>query len=212
MLSSTPSKDALQRLIDGIQTLIREHLALARAELKDDARAMGKDLLVGAAGVPALAAGYLLLMMAIGYLLALWIPTWLAFGIVACANLGVGGAVSFVGIRKVMRERVGMRRTGEELQRDKAWLASLKEGPRAEADGKLRAELTPPAGPAGVQHAPPVNMAGPAQPPVSGAVPSGKAGATSGQTGSLGPRSPEAQRRQPEPGATTPPNGSASVH
>ncbi|MCA1827447.1 MAG: phage holin family protein [Myxococcales bacterium] len=63
-----PSKDALQRLIDGLQTLIREHLALARAELKDDARTMGRDLLVGAAGVPALAAGYLLLMMAIGYL------------------------------------------------------------------------------------------------------------------------------------------------
>src|SRR5689334_17356598 len=104
MSSSTPSKDALQRLIDGVQTLIREHLALARAEIKDDARAMGKDLLVGAAGVPALAAGYLLLMMAIGYLLALWVPTWVAFAIVAGANLGAGGAVSFAGIRKIMRQ------------------------------------------------------------------------------------------------------------
>ena len=168
MPSSTPSKDALQRLIDGLQTLIRGHLALARAEIKDDLRSMGRDLLVGAAGVPALAAGYLLLMIAIGYLLALWLPNWAAFGIVATVNLAAGGAVSLAGVRKVMRQRVAMPRTGEELQRDKLWLASLKEGARA-------AEPIPPAGPVGI----PANVAGPARPPLSGPVPAGKTGSTS---------------------------------
>jgi uncharacterized membrane protein YqjE len=129
----SPSKDALQRLIDGLQTFIREHLALARAELKDDVRTMGRDLIVGAAGVPALAAGYLLLMIAIGYLLGVWLPLWAAFGIVAVLNLAVGGAVTLAGVRKIMRQRVGLKRTGEELQRDKAWLASLKDGSRAES-------------------------------------------------------------------------------
>ncbi|MFN2548142.1 MAG: phage holin family protein [Myxococcales bacterium] len=205
-----PSKDALQRLIDGLQTLIREHLALARAELKDDARTMGRDLLVGAAGVPALAAGYLLLMMAIGYLLAVWLPTWAAFGIVAAVNLGAGGAVSLVGLRKVMRQRIGMPRTGEELQRDKAWLSSLKDGSRGGIEGRLVEPI--PAPPADVRRAPSVNLAGPARPPTSGAVPAGKAGSTAGATGSLGPRSPEPQRTQPEPGATTPPNGASPVH
>ncbi len=57
---SMPAKDALQRLLDGLQTLMKEHLALARAELKDDVRTMGRDLLVAAAGVPALAVGYLM--------------------------------------------------------------------------------------------------------------------------------------------------------
>ena len=70
-----PSKDALQRLIDGLQTLIREHLALARAELKEDVRSVGRDAVVGAAGVPALLAGYLLLMMALGFLLSLGMAT-----------------------------------------------------------------------------------------------------------------------------------------
>ena len=125
------SKDALQRLIDGLQTLIKEHLALARAEAKENLRQMGRDALVGAAGVPALAAGYLLLMMAFGFLLALWIPSWAAFAIVAALNLAAGGAVSFMGIRKVMRGRVDLPRTGEELQRDKQWLAQLRTG----ADG-----------------------------------------------------------------------------
>src|SRR5438105_6894219 len=92
---SMPSKDAFQRLIDGLQTLIREHLALARAELKEDVRSVGRDAVVGAAGVPALLAGYLLLMIALAYLLAIWLPLWAAFGIVAAVNLGAGGALSY---------------------------------------------------------------------------------------------------------------------
>ena len=120
------TKDALQRLIDGLQTLVREHLALARAELKEDVRDLGRDALVGASGMPALAAGYLLSMIAIGYLLALWMPQWAAFAIVAAVNLGAGGALTLRGVRKVMRRRLDLERTGEELKRDKQWLASLK--------------------------------------------------------------------------------------
>jgi len=204
-----PSKDALQRLIDGLQTLIREHLALARAEIKDDLRVMGRDLLVGASGVPALAAGYLLLMVAIGYLLGVWLPLWAAFGIVAVVNLGVGGAVSLAGLRKIMRQRVGMPRTGEELQRDKVWLASLKERPQPVSPVVERGTPMRRSAPL---HDVPDTGAGPARPPYSQAVPAGKSGSTAGATGSLSPRSPDSQRRQPEPGATTPPDGASSVH
>jgi uncharacterized membrane protein YqjE len=127
-----PTRDALQRLVDGVQTLIREHMALARAEIKDDVRSMGRDLLIGAAGVPALAAGYLLLMIALGFLLALWLPSWAAFGIVALVNLGAGGALTLAGVRKASRSRVGMPGTGAELERDKRWLASMRDGRPAE--------------------------------------------------------------------------------
>ncbi len=124
---SIASRDALQRLVDGLQTLIREHLALARAELKDDLRNLGRDALAGAARVPALAAGYLLSMTAIALLLATWIPAWAAFGVVALANLAVGGAVTRAGVRKPMRNRVELPRTGEEPRRAKQWIASLRE-------------------------------------------------------------------------------------
>ena len=120
-----PSIDALQRLLGGLQTFIHEHLALARAEIKDDLRSTGRELLVSAAGLPALVAGYLLLMIAAGYLLGIWLPLWGAFGIVALVNLGAGGAVTWLGLRKVIQTRVSMSRTGEELQRDKAWLSDL---------------------------------------------------------------------------------------
>jgi uncharacterized membrane protein YqjE len=132
MASTVPSKDALERLIDGLQTLLREHIALARAELKEDLRNTGRELLVSAAGVPALAAGYLLFMIALGFLLAIWIPQWAAFGIVGLVNLGAGSFLSLVWGRRALRQRIGMRRTGEELRKDKEWLASLRSGdPRA---------------------------------------------------------------------------------
>jgi uncharacterized membrane protein YqjE len=137
-MESVPAKDALQRLIDGVQTLLREHIALARAELKDDLRNTGRDLIVSAAGVPALAAGYLLLMLAVGFLLAVWMPQWAAFGIVALANLGAGGFLSMVGGRRVLKQRIALRRTGEELRKDKEWLASLKNG------GSEQQRISPP--------------------------------------------------------------------
>jgi uncharacterized membrane protein YqjE len=134
-----PSKDAFQRLLDGLQTLVREHMALARVELKEDVRGMGRDVLTGAAGVPALAAGYLIFMIAVGYLLAVWLPSWAAFGIVALANLGVGGLLTLSGIRKVRARRVDLHRSAEELQQDKRWIASLGDGQRTRAEGQLPA-------------------------------------------------------------------------
>ncbi|HEX9603568.1 MAG TPA: phage holin family protein [Myxococcales bacterium] len=56
-------RDALTRLLDGVQRLFREHLALAKTELKDDLRRAGRDLLLSAAGLPPLLVGYVLLMV-----------------------------------------------------------------------------------------------------------------------------------------------------
>jgi hypothetical protein len=141
--ATMPSKDALQRLLDGLQNLVREHLALARAEAKEDLRAMGRDLAYGAAGVPPLAVGYLMLMLAFGYLLAQWLAPWAAFGIVALANLGGGALLTIISRKKLMESRLRKHSAvGEELQTNKAWLSSLTETTRPQPDGKL-AERAP---------------------------------------------------------------------
>jgi len=124
------SRDALQQLLDAIQTFIREHLALARVEMKEDLRSMGRDLAAGAVGVPALAVGYLLLMVALSWLLAIWLPNWAAFGIVALLNLAPGGIVTYRGTRRVLRDRVDLPHTASELQRDREWLAAMQQRPR----------------------------------------------------------------------------------
>src|SRR3954462_2471586 len=89
-LASAQARDALTRLIDGFQTLVREHLALAKIELKEELNRMSRSLLLSAAGIPALLAGYMLLMVALALLLAVVMPSWAAFGIVAFVNLGAG--------------------------------------------------------------------------------------------------------------------------
>jgi hypothetical protein len=135
---SMPSKDAFQRLLDGLQTLIREHLALARVEAKEDLRAMGRDLAYGAAGAPPLAVGYLMLMIALAYLLAQWLASWAAFGIVAVVNLAAGIALTIV-CRKKLKENhpQALSGMGEELQRNKVWLSSLTESTRPQPDDKV---------------------------------------------------------------------------
>src|SRR2546428_10895926 len=97
--ATVPSRDALHRLLDGLQTLIREHLALARVELKQDLRTMGRDLATGAAGLPPLAAGFLLLVFWIAPPRSLWVPAWAPLGGGSLGGLGAGGGIPASGSR-----------------------------------------------------------------------------------------------------------------
>ena len=125
--STLPPRDAFQRLIEGLQTFIREHLALVRSEAKDEIKALGRDAALAAACLPFLATGYLLLMVAAGFgLVALGLAAWGAFLIVAAVNLAAGTALTVVLGRRVRGARVTLARTGEELERDKQWVAQLK--------------------------------------------------------------------------------------
>ncbi|TMA11822.1 MAG: phage holin family protein, partial [Deltaproteobacteria bacterium] len=58
------------------------------------------------------------------------LPYWAAFGIVALANLVTGGTLTWSGTRRVMRDRVDLSRTAEEIRRDRRWLSSMKQGNR----------------------------------------------------------------------------------
>jgi len=177
-------RDALTRLLDGVQTLFREHLALARTELKDDLSRAGRDLLLSAAGLPPLLVGYVLLMVAVALLIAQALPGWLAFALVGLVNLIAGGALTVAFMNKAKQDKIALPRTGAELRRDREWLASLRES--AERPGGQA-----PAAGAGVDRT------------RSASLPSGKAGATS----DLGPRSPSRAPGQPVAGATSTPDG-----
>jgi uncharacterized membrane protein YqjE len=123
-----PVKDSFQRLVDGLQTLFREHLALARLELRDDVKRIGRDLLFSAAGVPLLLVGYVLLMVSAGLALALVLQAWAAFLIVAGVNLVAGAVLAKqFGGRIGKEDKVELPRTAEELQRDKRWVAALRD-------------------------------------------------------------------------------------
>src|SRR5256885_4471275 len=127
------ARDALNRLIDGFQTLVREHLALAKVELKEDLKRMGRSLLLSAAGLPPLLAGYMLLNVAVALLLASVVASWAAFGIVALVNLVAGAALSAYFIKKAREMPISLTSTGTELRRDREMLSNLTSGASPEA-------------------------------------------------------------------------------
>jgi uncharacterized membrane protein YqjE len=192
-------RDALGRLIEGVQTLFREHLALAKVELKDEVRRTGRSILLSGAGLPPLLVGYVLLMIAIALLLGRVVVDWAAFGIVALANLAGGAALTLAFTAKVRAEKLALAKTGEELRRDREWLSSMRNGER-----QVGASARPPAGPPqprGAATAEP--MAGPRSRPRSQSLPAGKAG----NEGDLAPRSASPVPGQPVAGATSTPDG-----
>lgn len=121
--------DAFKRLTDGMSRLVRDHIALARTELKQDLKAAGKDVVLAAAGVPSLLLGYAFVMAA----LAIWLSEWVGmaggFAIIGLLNLAAGGALAFVfGRRLAGRDKPDLDRTTAQFKEDGKWLRELRNG------------------------------------------------------------------------------------
>jgi len=122
--------EAVSGLSQGMNALVRGHLALARVEAMRDLRAMGKDAAIELSGVPLLMASYLLLWFGIGYALALAMPAWASFLICSGVNLVLGLALIAVGRARMKRERkLDLPASTYELRRDRELAARLREAP-----------------------------------------------------------------------------------
>lgn len=119
--------ETFRNLTDALSALVRGHVELARVELVEDLRALGRDAAVGLAGIPLLLTGYILLWTAIGMLLARYMPGWAAFGIGAGINLLVGLALVTFAAKRARGNTPRMPESSVELRRDRAWLRSLKD-------------------------------------------------------------------------------------
>jgi Putative Actinobacterial Holin-X, holin superfamily III len=140
-------------------------------------------------------------MTSMALLIALALPTWLAFLIVAVVNIGAGGALTAAFAAKARAEPVGMPRTAEEIRRDKEWLASMGNGGSAPSP---RTSEPLAAGRASDESV--VALEADRTPPGE-ARPAGKAGATP----DLGPRTEQPKRGQPVAGGTSTPNGQPMI-
>jgi uncharacterized membrane protein YqjE len=209
-LPPAPPRDALARLIEGVQTLFREHLALARFEVKDDIRRTGRSVLLSVAGLPPVFVGYVLLMIAIALLLRLVLADWAAFGIVALANLALGTGLTLAFAAKVRAEKLALARTAEELRRDREWLSSMRngdEGTRESAALPMGAQGT-----GGIATSKPMDdrsreSVADRSRARNQSLPAGKAG----NTADLAPRSTSPVPGQPVAGATSTPDGEPMI-
>jgi hypothetical protein len=100
--SSQPSTaDLVRQMSEQVSTLVRDELALARAEMTEKGKRAGKGAgLLGGGGVLALY-GLGALFVTIGAVLALWMPVWVAALIVTVVLFAAAGVLALIGKKQV---------------------------------------------------------------------------------------------------------------
>jgi hypothetical protein len=109
-------------LADQISSLVRQEVALFKAELLEKLGLIGRG--VGAIAIGALIAfsGWLALVAAAVLGLAIVLAPWLSALIVGLALLGAGAALLYFGRSRLDAEALAMRRTLKSLREDEAWV------------------------------------------------------------------------------------------
>ncbi|MFC5819879.1 phage holin family protein [Nonomuraea harbinensis] len=118
-MPQTPEEESLGSLVaqasDHISTLVRSEIELAKAEFRFDAKRVGTagGLFAAAAFMAHLC--LILASFAIAFVLAQWMPTWVAFLAVTVFYLLVAALLVYVGVRK-LKGLAGMKRTARSLK------------------------------------------------------------------------------------------------
>jgi uncharacterized membrane protein YqjE len=102
-------------------TLIRQEVALAKAEMKQKGAEVGKDVGMMAAGGALAYAGLLALIATIIIVLAEFMPWWLSALIVSLVVLGIGGLLVQRGMSALKQTSMAPEQTIETLKEDKEW-------------------------------------------------------------------------------------------
>ena len=102
-------------------TLIRQEVALAKAEMKQKGTEVGKDVGMMAAGGALAYAGLLALIATAIIALAYFIPWWLSALIVSVVVLGAGGLLLQRGLSALKQTSMAPEQTIETLKEDKEW-------------------------------------------------------------------------------------------
>jgi uncharacterized membrane protein YqjE len=102
-------------------TLIRQEVALAKAEIKEKGSEVGKDVGMMAAGGLLAYAGLLALIATIIIILAEFMEWWLSALIVSIVVLGIGGMLVQRGMSALKQTNMKPEQTIETLKEDKEW-------------------------------------------------------------------------------------------
>ena len=106
--------------VEGFRTLVRQQIELAKLEIIEaiSARAVGIGMMLGAGVLLAYAAGFMAVAVAAG--LAVVLPRWAAYLIVAVLLVGAAATLVLLG-RRVIRTAPSMERTPDTLKEDARW-------------------------------------------------------------------------------------------
>lgn len=101
--------------------LVRNEVALAKAEMSQKASHVGKQAgIIGVGGALAYA-GLLAIVAGLIVLLDIWLPLWGAALLVGIILAAVGGAIAMSGVNGLKKENLAPQQTIETLKEDAEW-------------------------------------------------------------------------------------------
>ncbi len=120
-LRDRPIGELLKQLSQETTTLVRQEVALAKAEMSQKASRVGKDVGFMAAGGAVAYAGLLAIIAGVIALLDLVIPLWLSALLVGLVVAAIGYFLVKRGLDALKQEDLASRETIETLKEDKEW-------------------------------------------------------------------------------------------
>jgi hypothetical protein len=102
--------------------LVRQELALFKAELQEKLSKAGIGAALVGAGALIAYSGWLFLLLAAVFALALVLPVWAAALIVGALVLGIGGVLALIGKSRMRADALTPERTMRSLREDQAWI------------------------------------------------------------------------------------------
>lgn len=126
----------MRRLADAVTQLVRSHVDLAKAELREEVRSRLGDALLLVLALPLLLAALLLLDVALALALASWLGDAAGFALVGLLNLAAGAICGGVAAARMRKRDRPLSATTEELERDRLLAAQVRQAMRDE-DGPL---------------------------------------------------------------------------
>lgn len=118
--------DLVSRLVDGLGQLLAQHIALARIELGEEARSVGRALGTMAVFVPLLLVGYGMLCFALAFAMSTLLTVPGAVALVGGVNL-LAGAAGLWRARSALR-RPALQNTTEAVRESAHALAAQAKG------------------------------------------------------------------------------------
>jgi len=112
----------LSDLANQIGSLVRQEVALFKAELLEKLGLIGRGISAVVAGALIAFSGWLALVAAAVLGLAIVVAPWLAALIVGLVLTGIGGALLYFGKSRLDADALAMRRTLGSLREDEAWV------------------------------------------------------------------------------------------
>ncbi|WP_373045128.1 phage holin family protein [Vulgatibacter sp.] len=117
----------VKRLTDALSRLVRDHMDLAKAELREDARRYALDAAFGATALPFAFAALLLLDVALALGLGGWLGMAWGFVVVGALNFTVAAILGGLALERIRKHTKPLPETAEEMERNKALVQQLRQ-------------------------------------------------------------------------------------